>query len=101
MNPLKPLYYFILTYSYRSYLTLGRSVGEFWPRHDADIPIHVKSILDDLGREAAGDWGVYDDKKCVIVDKNDGAEGSLNITLTEPTYLTKSLEYFFNCICIF
>jgi hypothetical protein len=48
------MFYFFLTYSYRSYLSFGRTVGDYWPRHSADTPPIQKQILDMLGEKNAG-----------------------------------------------
>lgn len=52
--PFTPMYYFFLTYSYRSYLSFGRTVGDYWPRHSATTPPNARKILNMLGQKNSG-----------------------------------------------
>lgn len=65
-NPLREMYYFFITYSFKSYLSFSRSMGEFYPCRIRPTPPFEQCVLDLLGRESAGDWGVYNPRTCVI-----------------------------------
>jgi hypothetical protein len=56
-NPLTPLYWFLISKGYKTYLLVSRSCPDYWPRHDRATPKHVLGIIDQLSTEKfAGDW---------------------------------------------
>lgn len=56
-NPLTPLYWFLISKGYKTYLLVSRSCPDHWPRHDSSTPDHVLGIIDQLSREKfADDW---------------------------------------------
>jgi hypothetical protein len=57
-RPFEPLYYFLLSKGYKTYLLLTRSYSEHWPRHDRPTPPDVQALLDALAREKFG--ALYD-----------------------------------------
>jgi epoxide hydrolase len=110
-----PCFYFFVTYSYRSYLSFGRAIETFWPCHRRATPPFAKAILDNLGREAAGDWGDYDERRSVIVDRYGGSRGRLRLASSlgpvgdGTTSLAQSLQFFLDvnpgfregdCFCV-
>jgi hypothetical protein len=52
--PLRAIYWFFDTFSYKSYLLLPRNFREFWPRHDRMTPAWERSLIDQLARETYG-----------------------------------------------
>ncbi len=54
-HPLEPLYCFILSNGYKTYLLMTRSYPEHWPRHDRATPPARKALLDALAYEKFGD----------------------------------------------
>jgi len=44
-NPLITSYYFFITYSYKSYLSFGRAMIEYWPCHHHNTPSFEKKSL--------------------------------------------------------
>eukprot|EP01124_Arcella_intermedia_P027009 TRINITY_DN51_c1_g1_i1.p1 TRINITY_DN51_c1_g1~~TRINITY_DN51_c1_g1_i1.p1 ORF type:complete len:716 (+),score=115.09 TRINITY_DN51_c1_g1_i1:70-2217(+) len=107
--PFSPMYYFFITYSYRSYLSFGRTIGNYWPRHSTPTPPREKKILDFLGKKAAEGWGQYSEDTCVILQKAKGESGRMALCLSEPRTLTKTIEFFFqldpgfrsgDCLCV-
>ncbi|UJR82583.1 hypothetical protein [Sandaracinus amylolyticus] len=72
-RPSEPLYYFLLSKGYKTYLLLTRSYPEHWPRHDRETPTHVRTILDTLSREKFGE--LYDAHSGVV--RVQSAEGRL------------------------
>lgn len=63
-RPSEPLYYFLLSKGYKTYLLLTRSYPEHWPRHDRETPPHVRAIVDALAREKFGE--LYDARTGVV-----------------------------------
>jgi hypothetical protein len=53
-NPLRPIYWFFDTFSYKSYLLLPRNFRSFWPRYDQPTPEAQASLMDELARQIHG-----------------------------------------------
>ncbi len=53
-HPLRPIYWFFDTFSYKSYLLLPRNFRRFWPRHDVPIPEERAALIDQLASEMYG-----------------------------------------------
>jgi hypothetical protein len=47
-HPLRPIYWFFDTFSYKSYLLLPRNFARFWPRHDEPTPEPRAALIDQL-----------------------------------------------------
>lgn len=54
-NPVTPVYWFLLTKGYRTYLLLSRNFLDYYPRHDRETPPFEKTLIDHLAREKFGD----------------------------------------------
>jgi hypothetical protein len=54
-HPFTPLYWFLISKGYKTYLLLSRNFPEHWPRHDAAVPAWERGALDLLARERFGD----------------------------------------------
>lgn len=52
--PLRPIYWFFDTFSYKSYLLLPRNFRRFWPRHDAPTPEPHAALIDQLATRLYG-----------------------------------------------
>jgi hypothetical protein len=52
--PLRPIYWFFDTFSYKSYLLLPRNFVEYWPRHDRPTPEPCAALIDQLAAAAYG-----------------------------------------------
>jgi hypothetical protein len=52
--PLRPIYWFFDTFSYKSYLLLPRNFGRFWPRHDEPTPEPRAALIDQLATHLYG-----------------------------------------------
>lgn len=63
-RPFVPLYYFLLSKGYKTYLLLTRSYAEHWPRYDRPTPSDVKALLDSLAYDKFGD--AYDAKRGIL-----------------------------------
>jgi hypothetical protein len=53
-HPLRPIYWFFDTSSYKSYLLLPRNFRTWWPRFDQPTPAPVAALLDELATRAYG-----------------------------------------------
>jgi hypothetical protein len=52
--PLRPLYWFFDTFSYKSYLLLPRNFRDFWPRFDRPTPEWDAALMDHLAARTYG-----------------------------------------------
>ena len=52
--PLRPIYWFFDTFSYKSYLLLPRNFHTFWPRHDQPTPEARTALIDQLATQTYG-----------------------------------------------
>jgi hypothetical protein len=52
--PLRPLYWFFDTFSYKSYLLLPRNFRDFWPRFDRRTPEWEAGLMDHLAARTSG-----------------------------------------------
>ncbi|MET0718137.1 MAG: hypothetical protein ABWY34_07000 [Pseudoxanthomonas sp.] len=46
--PLRPIYWFFDTFSYKSYLLMPRNFRTYWPRHNQPTPEPVAALIDQL-----------------------------------------------------
>ena len=53
-NPLRPVYWFLISKGYKTYLLLSRHVPEHWPRRDRPTPTWEASLIDRLARDRFG-----------------------------------------------
>ncbi|HUQ09868.1 MAG TPA: hypothetical protein VM146_06085 [Steroidobacteraceae bacterium] len=53
-HPLRPIYWFFDTFSYKSYLLLPRNFDVFWPRHDQPTPEAQAALMDSLASQVYG-----------------------------------------------
>jgi len=53
--PLRSIYWFFDTFSYKSYLLLPRNFQEFWPRYDQRTPTKHEILIDTIAKEVYGD----------------------------------------------
>lgn len=56
--PLRPVYWFFDTFSYKSYLLLPRNFQDYWPRFDRPMPSRERRLMNHLAAEAYGVHGV-------------------------------------------
>jgi hypothetical protein len=52
--PLRPIYWFFDTFSYKGYLLLPRNFRQFWPRHDRPTPDSRAALIDQLATQMYG-----------------------------------------------
>lgn len=52
--PLRPIYWFFDTFSYKSYLLLSRNMREYWPRHDRATPDWERGLMSHLATRTYG-----------------------------------------------
>lgn len=53
-HPTTPVYWFLISKGYKTYLLLSRNFEEYWPRHDAETPRWQRTLLDRLARDKFG-----------------------------------------------
>jgi hypothetical protein len=53
-HPLRPIYWFFDTFSYKSYLLLPRNFRDFWPRFDRRTPEWEAGLMDHLAARTYG-----------------------------------------------
>ena len=53
-HPLRPIYWFYDTFSYKSYLLLPRNFRTFWPRYDEPTPEPAAALMDQLATQMYG-----------------------------------------------
>ncbi len=53
-NPRVPVYWFLISKGYKTYLLLARNFPEYWPRWDRATPAWQAAVLDDFARERFG-----------------------------------------------
>ncbi|HEX6638720.1 MAG TPA: hypothetical protein VF033_13765 [Steroidobacteraceae bacterium] len=53
-HPLRPIYWFFDTFSYKSYLLLPRNFRTYWPRHDEPTPAAQAALIDTLATQVYG-----------------------------------------------
>lgn len=54
-RPFTPVYWFLITKGYKTYLLLSRNFPNYWPRHDRPTPDWESSLIDHLARSRFGD----------------------------------------------
>jgi hypothetical protein len=52
--PLRPIYWFFDSFSYKSYLLLPRNFHTYWPRYDAATPEASSALIDELATRIYG-----------------------------------------------
>ena len=50
-----PLYWFLISKGYKTYLLLSRNFQDYWPRHDAATPDFERTLIDALARDKFGE----------------------------------------------
>lgn len=53
-HPLRPIYWFFDSFSYKSYLLLPRNFRTWWPRFDEPTPEPVAALMDELATRSYG-----------------------------------------------
>lgn len=53
-HPFTPVYWFLISKGYKTYLLLSRNFPTYWPRYDKPTPSWEKDLLDTLGQERFG-----------------------------------------------
>lgn len=46
-KPMSPLYWFLITKGFKTYLLLSNNFKRFWPRYDQSTPAFIKEIMDE------------------------------------------------------
>jgi hypothetical protein len=70
-NPFTPVYWFLISKGYKTYLLLSRNFPEYWPRHDLDTPAWQQEVIASLASERFGDD--FDSEKGIVAYESHGA----------------------------
>ncbi len=54
-SPTTPLYWFLISKGYKTYMLLARNFNEYWPRYDKETPANAKKLIDSLAADKFGD----------------------------------------------
>jgi len=54
-HPLRPIYWFFDTFSYKSYLLLPRNFRQFWPRREEPVPEPRAALISQLAMQTYGE----------------------------------------------
>lgn len=54
-NPFTPVYWFLISKGFKTYLLVSRGCPDYWPRHDQPTPPRILGMLDQLASEKFGD----------------------------------------------
>lgn len=77
-HPFRPLYYFMISMGYRTYLAIAKNLaGSCWPNHAAPTPAWEQGLIDSLSRARFG--AAYKPESGLIV--NDECAGTLKSTV--------------------
>lgn len=49
-----PVYWYLISKGYKTYLLLSRNFNEYWPRHDVEIPEAMRRLLGEVARRRFG-----------------------------------------------
>lgn len=60
-HPFTPLYWFLISKGYRTYLLLSRNFPDHWPRHDAPTPAWERGAIGLMARARFGDAWLPDE----------------------------------------
>jgi hypothetical protein len=64
-NPRVPVYWFLITKGYKTYLLLARNFPEHWPRRDRATPTWQKHVIDTFAATRFG--SAYDPSRGILV----------------------------------
>ncbi len=63
-RPRTPVYWFLISKGYRTYVLMSRNFSSYWPRHDAPTPAEEGALLGELAAEKFG--SAYDAQRGVL-----------------------------------
>lgn len=68
-NPFIPVYWFLISKGYKTYMLMSRNYPEYWPRHEKPTPPWEAAVIDQLATEKFGEaWkperGVLEFERC-------------------------------------
>ncbi|MCK5689691.1 hypothetical protein KAI87_10500 [Myxococcota bacterium] len=68
LHPKKPVFWFLVSKGYKTYLTLARNIPDYWPRHDAQTPAFENEIIDHLSLKFFGE--TYQPESGLLIHEN-------------------------------
>ena len=88
-KPFSPLYWFLISKGYKTYLLMANNFKEYYPRYDQDIPKDKKQILDSFGKELYQDY--YYPEKGIISFTGHSINTSKDCLKDSITPITKEM----------
>lgn len=64
-TPLTPLYWFLISKGYKTYLLMANNFPTHWPRHEKPTPAFAQAVIDGFARQKYRDF--YDAERGLIV----------------------------------
>ncbi|HLE97088.1 MAG TPA: hypothetical protein VI997_06935 [Candidatus Thermoplasmatota archaeon] len=92
-HPCTPVWWFLVSKGYKTYLLLTRNFPEHWPRHDRETPAWHRGALDAIARERFG--GAWDPAAGIV--RTHGASARVRAGLApieEPLLAAPDVRYF-------
>ncbi len=81
-RPWRPVYWFLISKGYKTYLLLARSFLSFWPRRDAPMEAWQKELVDTLATKKFGDQ--YDAERGILRALEDGCRLKEHVAPVDP-----------------
>jgi hypothetical protein len=91
-HPLAPIYWFFVTFSYKSYLLLAFNFAEFWPRPDQPMPHWERELMETLARQWYGDD--WDSTQGVVHHQADKKLRAGVTSISEPDLTQPHIRFF-------
>lgn len=74
-HPLTPIYVCGKCFSYKSYIAVGRWLGNVYPVYNKETPSFIKQVMDDFMTGLKSSSEVYDSKTCVLKRERSSMKG--------------------------
>lgn len=82
-NPFKPLYWFLISKGYKTYLLMANNFRNHYPRHERETPLKEKNIIAAFSKTLYGEY--FDDSTGVISFSNIASKDCLKAEITPIT----------------
>ncbi len=92
-HPFTPLYWFIITMGFKTYLIMAKNAVEYWPRHDQSTPSDKKALIDALAGSKFG--ADYDPETGLISPSKTGCTlGDHVAPITNKVMMIPEIKFF-------
>jgi len=93
LHPLTPIYYFLISKGYKTYLLIAKNFANYFPRWDRETPQDYLSIMDEFYGKRFGPQ--YDREHGLILPKKDSAHLKSQVACIAPAFLANPEISFF------